>query len=172
MGSDKALLRIDGTPMARRVGDALEMSGASTVMAVGGDGPALTRAGLHVVADRWPGAGPLGGIVSALDATEAPVVVVAACDLVSPSAVSLATLVSSLLDDERADVAVPLLDGHRQYDQLAIRRGRAHRVLRSAFKGGVRSIHGGLNGLEVLEVDGLVAASLQDADMPSDLPLR
>jgi molybdopterin-guanine dinucleotide biosynthesis protein A len=172
MGSDKALLQIDGVPMAQRVAEALLGCGLSAVMAVGGDGPALTRSGLRFVADRWPGAGPLGGIVSALESTEAPVVVVAACDLVHPSAGSFGRLVASLVADERADVAVPLLDGRRQFDQLAIRRARAHPHLRSAFDGGVRSIHGGLNGLAVHEVAGLAPATLQDADTPSDLPLR
>src|SRR5688572_7864759 len=68
MGTDKALVEIDGTPMAVRVARALTAAGARRVIAVGGDARALASAGLEVVPDLEPGAGPLGGVVTALDA--------------------------------------------------------------------------------------------------------
>ena len=54
--------------MAARVADALRAAGAEPVLAVGGDRPALRGARAALVADRYPGEGPLGGILSAFAA--------------------------------------------------------------------------------------------------------
>ncbi len=173
MGADKALLLIDGVAMARRVAEALRGAGAGHVVAIGGDAVALADLGLDVVADEWPGEGPLGGIVTALGTStdEVEVVSVLACDLQWPSPASIVALVDAVVADDSVDVAVPLLDGHRQFDQLAIRQRQAFR-LRNAFAAGARSIREALDDLVVAEVDGLAPASLRDADTPSDLRLR
>src|SRR5687768_5401850 len=86
MGADKALVEGDGLAMARRAADALWAAGATEVMAVGGDAQALGRLSLEVVRDLHPGEGPLGGILTALAATDEDVVVVLACDLVAADA--------------------------------------------------------------------------------------
>ena len=173
MGTDKALLEIDGIAMARRVAEALHGAGAERVVAIGGDAVALTNIGLDVVADGWPGEGPLGGIITALGTSTdvVEVVSVLACDLQAPSSTSIAALADAVVADASVDVAVPLLDGHRQFDQLAIRPRRAAQ-LRRAFDRGTRSIRDALQDLVVVDVDGLAPASLRDADTPSDLRLR
>ena len=50
MGRDKALLRVDGVPMAVRVATALRAGGADPVAAIGGDGPRTASARAGVVA--------------------------------------------------------------------------------------------------------------------------
>src|SRR5262245_1565825 len=80
MGRDKALVEVDGRPMAGRVAAALREAGAAEVQAIGGDAAGLGELGLDVVPDRFPGEGPLGGIVTALSAASQPVTVVVACD--------------------------------------------------------------------------------------------
>ena len=65
MGRDKALLEIEGIPMARRVAEVMRLAGCIPVFAVG---PARLAAGLDVVSDDHPGEGPLGGILTALRA--------------------------------------------------------------------------------------------------------
>ena len=80
MGTDKALLVVDGRPLAVVAAEALRGAGATDVFAVGGDRAGLEAAGLRWVADRWPGEGPLGALVTALDASTADVVAVLACD--------------------------------------------------------------------------------------------
>ena len=159
MGTDKALLLIDGIAMARRVADALGAAGATRVVAIGGDAKALGGIGLEVVADEWPGEGPLGGIVTALGTPnhEVEVVSVLSCDLRSPSPSSISALVDAVVADESVDVAVPMLDGHRQLDQLAIRPRQATR-LREVFEAGARSIREALEDLVVVEVEGLAKA--------------
>ena len=81
MGTDKALLEVDGRALAVIVADALRTSGADRVVAVGGDLDGLSALGLDAVPDLHAGEGPLGGILTALDATTEDVVVVLACDL-------------------------------------------------------------------------------------------
>ena len=68
-GQDKALAEIDGKPMLTRMCELL--AGATTevrVVAVPGKYASL---GIESVADRWPGEGPLGGIITALKHKEA-----------------------------------------------------------------------------------------------------
>jgi molybdopterin-guanine dinucleotide biosynthesis protein A len=77
MGVDKATIPVDGVAMARRVADALAAAGCSPVSAIGGDPAELGRLGLDTVIDRYPGDGPLGGILTAL-AVQAPAAVVRA----------------------------------------------------------------------------------------------
>jgi molybdopterin-guanine dinucleotide biosynthesis protein A len=73
MGTDKALLEVDGVAMAVRVARALDAAGATEVMCIGGDAPALAALGLIVVTDRHPGDGPLGAVITALADADTPV---------------------------------------------------------------------------------------------------
>src|SRR4051812_50173426 len=68
MGTHKALLVVDGEPMALRVAAALRAGGAERVVLVGA-GPTVAEAlGLDAVPDPWPGAGPRAGVSSGLSA--------------------------------------------------------------------------------------------------------
>lgn len=96
MGRDKALIVVDGVALARRIADALTAAGADLVVVVGGAPDWAAALELPVVADRWPGEGPLGGLVTAMatpgrspdaehgagesTAVDGRPVVVAACD--------------------------------------------------------------------------------------------
>jgi molybdopterin-guanine dinucleotide biosynthesis protein A len=170
MGSDKALLVVDGRPMAVRVADALAAAGGSPVRAVGGDTEGLAAAGLEVVPDLDPGEGPLGGIVTALAALPSDVVFVASCDLVEPSSDAVAATVAALADSPAASVAVPLVGGRRQWMHAAWRAG-AGPPLRAAFAAGERAVHAAVSagGLPVVEL-ALPGATVADADTPADLP--
>lgn len=95
MGVDKALLQHDGVVLAERVARALASGGCDPVVLVGGDGPALvTATGRAWIADRWPGEGPTGGVLTALQHTGDDVVV-AACDLPDLDAATVAALVAA-----------------------------------------------------------------------------
>ena len=95
MGTDKALLVVDGQPLAVIVADALRTAGADRVVAVGGDLDGLRALGLDAVPDLHAGEGPLGGILTALDATTEDVVVVLACDLPGADPVAITTVVDA-----------------------------------------------------------------------------
>ncbi|TML12241.1 MAG: hypothetical protein E6G39_12150 [Actinobacteria bacterium] len=73
MGRDKALIEVAGEPLVQRVARALTAAGAERVVVIGGDRRRIEALGLEVVADRFPGEGPLGGVLTAMSAIDAPV---------------------------------------------------------------------------------------------------
>lgn len=79
MGRDKALLELGGKPMALWVGKLLRpfVDHLFLVGSVERHG----HLGIPVLADRIFGRGPLGGIVTALSATQSPWNLIFACDL-------------------------------------------------------------------------------------------
>jgi molybdenum cofactor guanylyltransferase len=165
MGLDKALIEVDGSPMAVRVAAALAAAGATHVVAVGGDLDELTARGLTAIADLHPGEGPLGGILTALAATDEAIVVVLACDLPGADAAPIEAVVGAL---GGADVAAPWHDGRHELLHAAYHR-RAEPVLQAAFAAGERAPHRAVAGLRVVMVEGLPARALADADTPDDL---
>ena len=63
-GTDKALMRLDGKTMLQRTGELLaSVCQDVTIVAAAGK---YADAPWPVIADRWPGQGPLGGILTAL----------------------------------------------------------------------------------------------------------
>lgn len=168
MGRDKALLEVEGRPLAARVVDALERAGASPVVCIGGDLDALAAAGLAAVPDEHPGEGPLGGLVTALGTPGAgELVVVLATDLLRPASGAIRACIDALGPDD--DLVVPIADGRVQWLHGVWRRRRAEPHLRAAFDGGERSVHRAVEGLRVATVDGIERARLADADRPEDL---
>lgn len=181
MGTDKAFVEVDGRPMVRHVADALEAAGCERVIAVGGSQPRLTALGLTVVEDRWPGEGPLGGIITALgesDELGAPLVLVVGCDLPSVTSTTLVGLVAALraadpavtadgVADVVADVAVartdrdePLCAAWAVVPALA--------ELGPSFDAGERAVHRAMARLRVARVP-VGRAELHNVNRPDDL---
>ncbi len=78
MGRDKALLQLGGQTLIERVIAAAHPLAYPCLIV--GDPAAYGHLGLPVLPDRRPKLGPLGGLYTALDATAAPVLLLA-CDL-------------------------------------------------------------------------------------------
>jgi molybdopterin-guanine dinucleotide biosynthesis protein A len=181
MGRDKALVPVDGVPMALRVARAATDAGAVGVVTVGGDRAALEALGLRAVPDADPGEGPLAGVLTALTWAAAErragheagdgVVLVVACDLVAPSAGAMAAVVRALAAEDGADVAAPVVDGRVQWAHAAWRE-RARGPLAHVFAVGERAVHGAVAaaGLTLARVGDVPADALADADTPADLP--
>lgn len=170
MGRDKALVEVDGVAMARRVADALASAGAERVVAVGGDADALRRLGLHVVPDGWPGEGPLGGILTALEDPDgaASVAVVLACDLTDPDPAAIVRTVQGRVG---FDAAVPVVGGRHQWLHAAWDR-RTAGILTDVFAAGERSVAGASLSLQVATLEQVPADAVHDADRPEDLANR
>ncbi len=167
MGRDKAFVEVDGEVMVRRVAAALVAAGCSPVFAIGGDVDRLTGAGLTVVADRFPGEGPLGGIVSALGVTGAPTLVVAT-DLawLDPTALGLL-----LAYADREDLDVVIARSDRLEPLCALWWPSAAATLDECFGAGERAVHRAVRGLRVVEV-AVPAAALGNVNSPADLGRR
>ena len=166
MGADKALIEVDGVPMAERVARALEAAGCDPVVFVGGDRRLLEARGRTFVPDSWPGEGPLGGVISALDALrDATHVVVASCDLPDLTA----DAVTDLIGDRRPSEHVRVADSGRLEPMLACWPTATSDRLECAFANGTRALHEVLRDLDAVRVR-VDPAAVHNVNRPDDLP--
>ena len=166
MGRDKALIPIDGVPMAERVARALAGGGCGEVVLVGGDRDALTAAtGRRWVPDRWPGEGPLGGLLTALDAAGGRDVVVAACDLPDLDPSSVRALVDAAATAAGAE-AVVAVTTHPHL--VGWWRGSALGHVQAVFETGERGIRRALRHLAVVEVP-VPEPAMRNVNTPDEL---
>jgi molybdopterin-guanine dinucleotide biosynthesis protein A len=145
MKSDKALLEVGGAPLLVRTARLLEsVVGAPSVI---GD-PAIYKSfALPVIADDWPGAGPLGGIATALRASTASWNLVVACDLPYLTAEWLHFLVARAVAST-ADAVLPM--NTRGAEPLcAMYHKRGEPAIRAALESGIRKVTDGLQNLRV-----------------------
>jgi molybdenum cofactor guanylyltransferase len=165
-GQDKALVEIDGRPMAECVAAVLEAAGCSPVVFVGGDGERLTAAtGRQFVDDTWPGQGPLGGVVDALRwfrRGAADGVVIAACDLPDLSVEAVRAVAGA----GGAAVAV----AERRHPALARWPISASDHVEALFAAGIRSLHEALDALGAIPIR-VDAAAVHNVNLPEDLRL-
>lgn len=163
MGRPKATLELDGQTLVGRVVTALRTAGADPVVVVGGPAADAEAISAAHVPDRWPGEGPLGGIVTAVDTLAASdIVVVMACDLADPDPDAISRVVEVLTGGD-GDVAVPVLD-HRQQWLHAAWRSRAQGHLDLRFRAGDRAVAAAVDGLVVTTVDDVGPEALADID--------
>jgi molybdopterin-guanine dinucleotide biosynthesis protein A len=164
MGQDKALLEVRGRPMAVHVCAAIEAGGCLPVVVVGGDAEQLAEVtGKEVLADAWPGAGPLGGVIVALRwfaGRGADGVVIAACDLVDLNA----DAVRAVARGGAATVAV----AGRRHPSLARWPVAELSRLETLFESGVRSLHAALEDMAANEVT-VDEAALRNVNTRADL---
>lgn len=101
-GVNKGTLVVGSTAIVDRLLDAVHEV-TDDIFIVGRDDPAWTSRGLRVIADDVPGAGPLGGIYTALVHSPSDRTLVVACDMPFVSAALLRRLAAV----EDADVVIP-----------------------------------------------------------------
>jgi len=149
MGRDKALLDLGGVTLIARTLN-LIMSIADQCTIVGEakrlDSSAAEGAAkmnwMHVIADDFPGAGPLGGIAAALRAARSEWNLIVACDLPYLTREWLEFLVAWGLRSD-ADVVLPM--NERGAEPLCgMYRKRAETAIREALARGTRKVTDGL----------------------------
>ena len=154
MGRDKALIEVDGTTMVDRAAELLRAAGCNLVVAIG---PDRLAGSVTPLADRYPGEGPLGAIVTALDhAAEvgADAAFVIACDLPDLDVATLTTLLEAV-NGAGAQPSVTLAGAPRREPLIAVWATSCLAPLEAAFAGGQRSVHRAIDsivGLQVVEV--------------------
>jgi molybdopterin-guanine dinucleotide biosynthesis protein A len=165
MGTDKAILEVAGRAMSVRVAAALADGGCDPVFAVGGAAALLREAGLEVVADRHPGEGPLGAILTALRhvAGTHDGVLVAACDLPWLDGRAVAAVAAAL---GHHDVAAGRADGPQHL--LAAWSTRALTRVQAQFEGGERAVRRATAELDLVEVPVEIAV-MRNVNTPADL---
>lgn len=177
MGVDKAFIEVAGAPMVVRAVEALRAAGATSAVVVGGDQSRLDALALEALADRCPGQGPLGGVITALaDAGDGiAAVVTLPCDVVNPDGAAVRCVVDALAAEsdttgaEGADLVVPVGGGVPQWMHAGWR-GSCLPRLEEAFAAGVRAPKDAARRLRTVTVDIPGTEWFRDADRPGDLP--
>lgn len=169
MGRDKALVEVGGVPMAELVARALADGGCVEPLLVGGDEDGLIAAtGRPWVPDRWPGEGPLGGLITALSVAPGRPVVVSACDLPELDADTVGALIATAAD---TPVTVDCVVAATEHPHLVAwwHPGALTRVM-ALFEQGERGIRRAQRHLTVIEVP-VAEHAMRNVNTPDDLPV-
>jgi molybdenum cofactor guanylyltransferase len=149
MGSPKSLLELNGEPMIVRVVRIVEaVAGAATVV---GSPQVYEPLGLRAITDDFPGAGPLGGIATALRAADQEWNLIVACDLpyLTPSWLEyLAGRALALA----GDVVLPMSAGGAE-PLCAMYQKRCEEKIRAALSRGTRKVTDGLANFRVETIE-------------------
>jgi molybdopterin-guanine dinucleotide biosynthesis protein A len=164
-GTDKALVEVDGRPMAERVAAVLESASCAPVVFVGGDGDRLMSiTGREIVADSWPGEGPLGAVVDAVQRfvrLGAEGVVVAACDLPDLTVDAVRSVVGT-----GGVIAVAVAE--RLHPSLTYWPTSAATQVDGLFRSGCRAVHEALDALGATRI-AVAEEALRNVNRPTDL---
>ena len=168
MGRTKAVIEVDGVPMAARVAAAMSAADAAPIVLVGGDRLELEPLGFDVIADRYPGHGPLGGVITALEHFPHPddVVAVVGCDLPRLDGRVLEDLFGALEAVPTADVAVARTD--RREPAIAVWRSGTRSALVANFERGGRALQTAIGELSAVDV-AVSAAAVVNVNRPEEL---
>ena len=150
MGRDKAMLEIDGLTMIDRAIDLVRRVGVEPVV-VGSVGESSRKPGGRVISDDWPGAGPLGGIATALRDTQASWNLVVACDMPYLTKNWMEFLMCRA-STALGDAVVPMNESGAE-PLCAIYHQRGETAIRDALENGVRKVTDGLAKLRVEYVE-------------------
>jgi molybdenum cofactor guanylyltransferase len=160
-GRDKALVEFGGVPLLLRLATSLRSYTTSVAVIGGVEKYAALDPQLRVLEDRWPGEGPLGGIITALENTRTTSGdvrwnVILSCDMPFVTADWLAAMVQFTREiSSNAKVLFPLSD-HGPEPLCACYRTDAVDELKSQFEQGVRKVTQALKQLSTEVLDASV----------------
>ena len=170
MGFNKALLEINGGPLISKVASSLNRAGVMNLKIVGGDSEAFTLLGYECLTDEYPGEGPLGGIITALNHFKnkgKKHVLVVACDLPNISEDLISQMIERSMEEPKS-IVIPLVEGHLQWMHVLWPTGVLPTLLKS-FSNGVRAPWRASKDLPLLRIEGIDPQVLFDIDRPEDL---
>ena len=155
MGADKARAESDGRALALRVADKAAAAVGGNVSMVG-DPSLYAELGLPVVADRFPGQGPLAGIEAALAVTTCDANIIIACDMPAVRENLLEELFAA-----GGDCAVPQHDDGRVEPLCAVYQRRCHSAIGAALAAGTRKV---TDALRLFPLHGLAIRYVRVSD--------
>lgn len=163
MGRDKALLPFNGSTLAQSVAEAVRAA-AGTVILVGK--PACDGL-LSYVPDLYPGEGPLGGILSALEHSRADWNLIAACDMPRLSTGFLEQLLDAA-ESCGGDALVPAGPSGHWEPLCAVYHRSSLQGLYAAFARGIRKIAVALQEVRTVTWPVSEVAYFQNVNTPED----
>lgn len=162
MGRPKALVEVNGIPLVEQIAQVLSPF-CFQVVAVG---PRELAASIPAVQDLYPGDGPLGALLSALEARPEGCdrMVVVACDLINIEAAVIKALLAADLD--HIDAVIAHTD--RIQPLCGLWNPACRPILQTAFDAGERSMNGVIKSLAIVYVP-IDANLLVNVNTPDDL---
>lgn len=165
MGRNKALLPYRGGTLGEFVARTVHSAAGSAVLV--GESGLYERFGYPVIPDLYPGEGPLGGILTALNHTTSEWNLVAACDMPGLSADFLAGILDAAVKSN-ADIVVPAGPSGRPEPLCAVYHRRARAGLEDAFRAGQRKVMAAVAGLRTEALRVIEGAAFQNVNTPED----
>lgn len=166
MGCDKALLSFRGGPLVESVARAVGLAAGSAVLV--GHPWLYEHLGYPAIPDLYPGAGPLGAILTALYHTSADWNLVVAWDMPGLSAEFLKLLVDAAAGRSAADALVPIGASGRPEPLCAVYHRRSRPALERALGRGVRSVRAALEDLRAAVVSVPEVTPFHNVNTPED----
>lgn len=150
MGTNKALLELGGVPLIVRTARLVE-SASGTKPTIVGSPEIYARLRLRAIRDDWPNAGPLGGVATALRASESKWNLIVACDLPYLTKPWLEHLIRRA-ECSNADVVLPVSDAGAE-PLCAMYNKSSESAIWLALDRGVRKVTDGLAGLDAEHIE-------------------
>jgi len=165
MGRDKALLPFRGGVLAESVAREVTSAAGSAVLV--GDPSRYAAYGYPVIPDRYPGEGPLGGILTALYHTTAEWNLVVACDMPALASAFLRRILDAA-EQSDADALVPTGPSGFPEPLCAAYHARSRDSLQGAFVRGERKVMAAVASLQVVLWPMAELAPFQNVNTPED----
>ena len=159
MGRDKARLPFRGSDLVSVVAGAVAQA-AGNVCLVG-------HPELPAIPDRYPGEGPLGGILTALHHTSSDWNLIVACDMPEVCTAFLVALLARA-EGSQADVLLPHSPDRLPQPLCAVYHRRALPVMEEHFSRGIRKVTAALDGLAVERLFVVEGSIFQNVNTPED----
>jgi len=161
MGTDKALLNVEGRALVEIAANAVrEAAGSATIV---GRPEAFRDLGVAAIPDLREGAGPLGGIEAVLKSSDAEWNLVVACDMPRLRTEVLRSILERGLEDEDALAVLPEVQPGFPEPLCAAYHIRCLPAITAALDRGIRKVTAGLpeQGVRTLRItDGQVFQNL------------
>ena len=170
MGFNKALLEIDGEPLIAKVARVLNEVVVGNFQIVGGDSATFTSLGYSCLSDEYPGEGPLGGIITALNYFKSQGkkhVLIVACDLPNISKNFINEMFLKSIEEPES-ILVPVVEEHLQW-MHALWPTDVLPVLLKSFSSINRAPWRATEDLQIFKIEGADPHVLFDIDEPDDL---
>jgi molybdopterin-guanine dinucleotide biosynthesis protein A len=164
MGRDKALLPFRGASMAQWI--AAEVAQAAGSAFLVGQPERYSGLGYPVIADAFPGEGPLSGILTALRHTNVRWNLVVACDMPCLTRDFLEDLLQAA--EANGSTTIPVGPSGRMEPLCAVWRDDALAAVETAFEQGIRKLATALDGLRWTGYPVAEVAPFQNVNTPED----
>lgn len=159
------MLPFRGEPLAQFVAGQVASAAGNAVLV--GDARSYRDLGYPVIPDRYPGEGPLGGILTSLHHSQADWNLVVACDMPAVSA-DLLTRILQAAEAVDAEALLPVGPSGRPEPLCAVYHRNSLAAIEKAFQTGERKVTAALAAVRTVRLAIPELAPFQNVNTPED----